>query len=435
MKTTSDLLPEIQRQISIENMDPSSTKLLVAVSGGVDSMVLLNILHRLCFPLVVAHVNHQTRGVENEEEETMIKNYCENLGIEFYSNIFTFQKGNFQEEARNFRYKFFRKLAVDHSCRYIATAHHRGDQIETFIQALNRSAGLAGLCGMSILQGDLFRPLLSTTKSDLYEYARAFEIPFREDSSNALDDYQRNLIRNKVIPQIETALPDFQEKAAVSIRILSEAKNLIYHLLRSHPAIEWREGYAYPLSIDLALLPANLELKKTILWYALKCMEVHPSQIEDIIGDHVGPKTFITKKFKIECYQSKLYTLPIEEISINEVKTLNHGIPLELNGGRCLALHYKKPESSHFLLTSGEDLEPFSVRPWKDGDRIKPSGMAGKSKKIKKILQEQKIPQFLRKKIHVLVDRNDEILWIIGLRTSTAFQNEQTKYMYYFSLS
>ncbi|MFP4078110.1 MAG: tRNA lysidine(34) synthetase TilS, partial [Candidatus Izemoplasmataceae bacterium] len=184
--------------------------LVVSVSGGVDSMVLLHVLHSMGFPLVVAHVNHQKREASEKEYEAIME-YCATIGVPFEGTRYKGEAGNFQAKARNFRLNFLKDTARKYGSRHILTAHHRDDRIETFLMRFSEGRSLNALTSIRTVfetEGMKFvKPFLSIPKSALMNYAEDHAIPYSEDSSNQDVIYTRNFIRHKLLPRFNELNP------------------------------------------------------------------------------------------------------------------------------------------------------------------------------------------------------------------------------------
>ena len=202
------LSKQVVKFIEKENLFTKTDHLLVAVSGGVDSMVLLHILHNQGYTISVAHVNYKLRDIDSDYDYELVRNYCSDHSISFHyyplstSEKLSLKRGNLQEKARRIRHLWFNTLLKDNDCRYLCTAHHCNDQIETFIFNSIRGSGLTGLTSMRAIKDDIRRPLFAQLKSKIIEYAWDNKVPFRQDQSNLESTYDRNFIRNEILEKI-----------------------------------------------------------------------------------------------------------------------------------------------------------------------------------------------------------------------------------------
>ena len=207
-------------------------KILLAASGGVDSMVLWQLFLSLGYELVIAHCNFQLRGAESDGDEHFVREQAQRQHLPFHSISFdtlahaAATGSSVQMAARSLRYDWLEKLRVETACAHIATAHHLDDSIETVFLNFARGCGIQGLHGILPRQQSLIRPLLFATKREILSYAREQGLSFREDSSNQSSKYSRNLIRQQVIPALEKINPSFQRTAAENLRRLREAEDL-----------------------------------------------------------------------------------------------------------------------------------------------------------------------------------------------------------------
>ncbi|NBW72030.1 MAG: tRNA lysidine(34) synthetase TilS, partial [Flavobacteriia bacterium] len=205
--------PNIQGLLSDFFKKQSAPLYLVAVSGGLDSMCLLWTLNKLKLPLHVLHVNYNLRGTESIEDANLVQDYCKKIGVPLTVHAVDFKEflkkngGNLQQEARNTRYAFFNEISEKYPKSKVILAHHFDDQMETFWLQLFRQAGMSGLSGMKAVNDRYLRPFLSLPKEELKTLAKTNKIPWREDSSNAKNDYSRNRWRNEYLPFLNAKIP------------------------------------------------------------------------------------------------------------------------------------------------------------------------------------------------------------------------------------
>ena len=205
------------------------SKLLIAVSGGVDSMVLVDLFKKLKYNITIAHCNFKLRNEESDLDEVFVRTYALENSIPFYFKEFVTKlpKQSLQMAARTLRYNWFCDVLKKEKLDYLLTAHHLDDSLETFILNLSRASGIEGLTGIKNLNDIIARPLLIFSKNQILNYAKNNNIHWREDSTNIKDDYQRNLIRNKVIPHLKKIHPNFLEQSRKTMKFLSQSNNLI----------------------------------------------------------------------------------------------------------------------------------------------------------------------------------------------------------------
>ena len=224
------LLDKFQDYIRENELVKPSERVLLTVSGGVDSMVMLSLFARSGYAIGVAHCNFQLRGAESEEDEVLVQQEAARYGVPFYNMRFD-TKGEMertgesvQMAARRLRYDWFNALCAEYGYDAIAIAHHADDSIETFFINLLRGTGLRGLTGIHAVNGRIVRPLLFASRRDILDYAHAERIPFREDSSNRSTKYLRNKVRLGLIPRIREINPKFTEQMCANIERLTDAQ-------------------------------------------------------------------------------------------------------------------------------------------------------------------------------------------------------------------
>ena len=223
------MLKKLENHIKINFSKTKGKKLLVCVSGGIDSMVLLHLLENLNYNLSVAHCNFKLRGSESDNDSVFVENYCISKKIKFFKKEFqtNIPKHSVQMSARKLRYEWFYEIIESNKLDYIVTAHHIDDSLETFLINTFRSTGIDGLTGISSFNNKIIRPLLIFSKSDIINYSKLNNINLREDSSNKKNDYLRNKLRNQVIPLIKEINPSYIENFSKTASYLKEDSLLI----------------------------------------------------------------------------------------------------------------------------------------------------------------------------------------------------------------
>ena len=230
-----NLLDSFQRYIDENDLATHDDKILLTVSGGVDSMVMLSLFTRCGYRVGVAHCNFQLRGAESDEDEVLVEDEAKKHGAAFYNRRFETRAEmertgeSMEMAARRLRYAWFDALSREHGYTVVAIAHHADDSIETFFINLLRGTGLRGLTGISTQVGKVVRPLMFASRKEILEYAVANRIPFREDSSNRSTKYLRNKIRLGLIPRIREINPKFTSLMRRNIARLTDAQLFINH--------------------------------------------------------------------------------------------------------------------------------------------------------------------------------------------------------------
>ncbi|MBI3233172.1 MAG: tRNA lysidine(34) synthetase TilS [Bacteroidetes bacterium] len=210
------MIQQLQQFIAQHHLFEPSDKLLLTVSGGKDSMVMLHLFQQLPYQITVAHCNYGLRGEESDAEEVFVRDYCKKFEIPFFVKRFDIpqymkeHKVSIQEAARDLRYNWFNEISIEQGLDKILTAHHKTDHLETIILQLVRGTGIKGLHGIMVSQNKLIRPLLFTTSSDIQKYANEHNVKFKEDSSNEKLVYRRNLVRKKILPVLFEMNPEVE---------------------------------------------------------------------------------------------------------------------------------------------------------------------------------------------------------------------------------
>jgi len=396
---------ELKKELQEFFKSHAASTYFVAVSGGLDSMVLLNLMFELQLPLHVLHLNYHLRGIDSDEDESLVRSFCQLNSIPFTLESIDLKaklnqkKANLQNEARKVRYDFFRReqAKIPNSC--IVLAHHQNDQIETFFLQLLRGSGIAGLAGMKAKNGYFLRPLLPFSKQELKTFAIENNIQWREDVSNSKSDYARNKWRNEIIPFLNQEITSleksvliiqkhFQEKLIEIEEKITQISNQINKNKRLEISV-WSSLEA----VEKIELLKNLEIP-TYLFGQIDALATAQK------GAKVEWKTENKKKelIKEDCYLH-LLNEPLET-SIPEFKTERIKALPSTFSKNVLVLDETK--------IKGE----LTIRKWQLGDRISPIGLKG-SKLISDILKDAKVANHLRENQFVLVDE-EKIIACVG---------------------
>lgn len=411
-------------------------KMIVAVSGGADSMVLAALLHTLGVELLIAHCNFGLRGDESDGDERLVKDWAAGRGIPFHVRHFDTRTqleargGNLQETARELRYQWFGELCSESGFDLIATAHHRQDSVETMLINFFKGTGIAGMHGILPQQGRIIRPLLSFTKEELRQYAGAQHIPWREDSSNLKDDYTRNAIRHQLLPAAGRIIPGALDNLAANTIRFAEAEQLYEQAMAVHrkKLLEQRKNDWYIPVLRLRhVSPLN-----TILWELVKPFGFRPAQLGPIIhlleaetGRYVqgtGYRIIRNRNFLIltpDWTEESTHILVEGEGAVSAP-----GFRIQLRDATMSPEsreRLKQPDKQLICVDRSLLQFPLVLRPWKTGDYFYPFGMQRKKKKVSRFLIEQKIPLHEKEKVWVL-ESNKKIVWVVGMRADDRFR-------------
>ena len=395
------------------NKISKNARFLIGVSGGLDSMVILDLAIKCGLNSAVAHVNYQLRKEESDNDAERVIKFCEKQKIPFHLDESGLKDcKNIQIAAREIRYNFFYKLLNDYQYDYIITAHHKNDDHETFLLNALRGSGIKGLKGIPPNRKKIIRPALQFTKTQLHEYALNNSIPFGNDSSNSISKYDRNFIRNKVLPIVTKRFKNAEHGLSTSIDNLKRDYALLNELVNKavHPLIT-KKGE------NLILKPSR-EITKDCWFYYLNQFGFNYNQISSWIDQNSQSGKYISSdKYKLIKNRETWILSPIELneddfsfIKLYEDKNVSQ--PLILN---CKTLNITGAliKDENIGLFNKKLLRfPLVLRKWEHGDKIQPLGMKG-LKKVSDILIDKKISLEEKKNIYVVLSQ-DEIVWIVG---------------------
>ena len=421
--------------ISENNLFTKEDKLLVAVSGGVDSMALLCLLWESGYNFGVAHCNFQLRGEESEGDEKFVERFASFITSNFHKKRFDTEgvaaarKMGIQEVARDLRYEWFDELRQTFDYQYILTAHHASDSVETLLFNLTRGTGLKGLTGIKPKNGYIIRPLLCATKTDILNYAKEYKILYREDSSNKSDKYARNLIRHTIVPKLKKLNPEFEQNVLNTIKRLDETQTLIdYSIKNIHAQIVYiKDNRTFISRNKLKLLPSN----KTILFELLKDFNFNGQQIDAILlSNKIGAKFYsLTHEllvarldFIVQLIENEPNTEGVCFDVLEETKVINfNDTQLILNKAIELKPVIIK-DKNVAQLNYAQLIFPLKLRHWRTGDRFQPIGMDGNSQLLSDYFQQQKLSEFEKKDVLILENGDGRICWVVGFRLAEPFK-------------
>lgn len=404
---------------------------LLAVSGGVDSVVLAELAHRAGLRFGIAHVNFGLRGAESDGDEGFVKTLAERYGVPFFSKkvdtlVFAESYGlSVQLAARKLRYAWFDELLDAHGFDYLATAHHRDDALETLLLNLTRGAGLAGLAGIPERSGRTVRPLLAASREDVETFARTEHLTWREDHSNATDDYPRNFVRHHIVPRLRELNPNLTHTFAQTLDQLAAARRLLERQTEVLKQAAWRaEGDAVFLDIEIIRRSAEPVL---LLHELLRPLGLRYRQTEAVwaVRDGQPGKTFHSPTHILTKDRTALVIMPrggeeggvfSVENPVGELTTPDFTLQFSVEEK---AVFPEKPTEAVFDF--GKLTFPLTLRPWRPGDGFCPLGMGGKRKKVSDLLVDLKIPRTLKNRVYVL-ESAGAIAWVVGLRHDERFR-------------
>ncbi len=410
-------------------MIPSGQKVLLAVSGGIDSMVMIDLFRKSPFQIAVAHCNFQLRGDASDDDEGFIEAFCYRHQLPFYTRKFATQSFadtegiSIQMAARTLRYAWFEELMDAHQFDLLATAHHLNDSLETVLLNFVRGSGLDGLIGIPERNGKIIRPLLSFTKASIESYALHQAIEWREDGTNQKDTYDRNFVRHQVVPLLKKLNPSLEDGFQVSHERLRGAQELVSGQI-TELRRKWVEEQQGVININREGI-LTTGSPAVVLWYLLREYGFTYDQCKRIIEPHETGKSFYSESIRL--------TVDRGYFMITKVNTALHGsVTIESDDTKASLLEKEliitKTEVTETLDKSqnvgcfDEDSlkYPLKWRTWEPGDQFIPLGMHN-HKKISDFLIDEKVSLPEKEKITVL-ESDGKICWVVGYRISDLFK-------------
>lgn len=393
---------------------------LLAVSGGADSMVLLQLFLELKLSLQVAHVNYKLRGEASDEDQKLVASFCaeHQLKLHIYEVSAKDKKpeNSIQIWARELRYRFFSKIKKEQNLRFLATAHHLNDDLESFLINLSRASGLAGLSGIAPNKNEILRPLLKFSKSEIYDYASRHNVHFREDESNQKPDYLRNFIRLEILPKLAQTNANFLENFSKSLTYIKDAGNFIEDEITA-------KRKKYFKIIDGCTVIKKSDIEKESDFVKFQLLKVfgfsQPEEIKKIFRAENG------RIFQRENYEIRLTA--VELIIKPKNILLENFQPILLPKNQQIEIQSYvsglKKRNSVWKFNVNEINFPLKVRDFTPQDYFQPAGMLGR-KKISKFVRELKLSLEDDQPL-VLCDANENILGVLPYRQSGLFPPDQ----------
>ena len=409
-----------------QHLFSAEQEVLLAVSGGRDSVALADLMHRAGYAFAVAHCNFHLRHADSDRDQAFVEALATRYGVPFHTVDFNTreyasQHGlSIEEAARQLRYDYFEALRREHHYACIATAHHRDDSVETFFLNLFRGTGIAGLHGIRPRVGHIVRPMLCFSRADIDRYIARQHLAFVEDYTNAQLDARRNRIRMQLMPLLRSLYPEVDSTMQQNIERLYDTE-LVYkaHIesLRSQlvkPAPSTVVGHGLEL-LQIAISDvATLSPQRTLLFELLRPYGFSASTVDDLLASLSRPhsgKLFLSSSHALAIDRHRLLIAPrCEPISprliYKEVQPAD----------------FAKPSSPSTIIVDAATVEPpLRLRPWQPGDRFMPFGMKN-MRLVSDLLSDLKINRLEKAHVHLLVDASDRIVWVVGIRADNRFR-------------
>ena len=433
------MLDQFRAYITSNHLINKGDRILVALSGGVDSMVLAELLRREGYDIAFAHCNFHLRGKESDDDEQFVREYAERVGVKLFVKQFDTldfvenNKVSVEMAARDLRYTWFDEL-VNSDFDKLALAHHADDQIETFFINLLRGSGIKGLKAMQPCNGMYIRPLLWASREEIKQFAIENGIQWREDSTNSDTLYLRNKIRHDLMPVFDSIKTESREKILESVNHLASENQLYRELLKEKISqIETVDGVLHSVeksSLQQVVIPTegrNLLQSKQLLFEWIRSFGFSYSQCESIFAalDGEPGKEFYSNDYQLFVEKEKIDIFPK---ALNAINTLN---ALKVSQFEKTSNFKLQTSNSNIAQLDYDSLKlPLRTRFWQQGDRFHPLGMRG-TKLVSDFFNDLNFTAFQKQTTQILVDSDDRIVWIVGYRIDDRFKiTDKTKTIY-----
>ena len=429
-------------KVQFNHLSTSDCHLLLAVSGGIDSIVLTDLISKAGFDFTIAHCNFQLRAEESERDEAFVRSLGEKYNEEVLVKRFNtkeyavLSKLSIQEAARNLRYTWFQEILTTNyklqTINLLATAHHANDNIETLLINFFRGTGISGLHGILPKQNKILRPLLFAKRDEIETYAKENNLSWVEDSSNASEKYTRNLFRLKIIPAIKEVYPNAEDNLLHSIERFKETEILYQQAIALHKK-KLIEQKANEVHIPILKLQKSEPLH-SIIWEIIKDFGFNAPQVNEVKklfiaenGSYVASASYRIIRNRNWLIIAPLQTEAAQNILIEKDEKMivfENGI-LELES--LLTTNCKLQNTNSIACLDAAEIKfPLLLRKWKQGDYFYPLGMQ-KKKKLSKFFIDQKLSKTDKEKVWV-IEMNKKITWVIGYRIDDRFKlTDKTK--------
>ncbi|MBR3411722.1 MAG: tRNA lysidine(34) synthetase TilS [Bacteroidales bacterium] len=412
-----------------QHLFPTGQQVLLAVSGGIDSVVLAHLMHSAAYPFAIAHCNFHLRLGDCDRDEQFVRHLAATYGVSIH--VAQFQTLDHaarhhlcvEDAARQLRYDFFQQLCQQYNYAAILTAHHRDDAAETFFLNLLRGTGLTGLHGILPVNGLVVRPLLPFGRDDIEAYARQHHLQHVEDVTNASLDYRRNQVRHQLMPLLQQLQPAADHTIQQTILNLQSTESLYQALLQ--PLVDSLVA-ALPGGGVQVLLPGNPaadpqlsavatpQLRQQLYYELLKPYGFHADTVSRILDASQPGRTFHSRTHTAYLRHNALLVTPAMKPDSDELPPIVCQIaPYDPSSG--FDPKYLPPDTAVF---DADTLTlPVRLRHWQQGDRFQPLGMAHGTQLLSDYFTDHKLTPTEKRQQLLLVDANDVILWLVGRRT------------------
>ena len=432
------LLEQYKSYVQDNRLFTINDRLLLAVSGGVDSVVLCELCKQAGYDFSIAHCNFQLRDADSERDEKFVSGLAQRYNVNFHLVKFETKKFaeenklSTQEAARKLRYNWFEEIRLKNGYQYILTAHHADDNIETVLMKFFRGTGVKGLRGIESKKGSIVRPLLFARRKQLEDFLADQRLEFVSDYTNLHDDYTRNYFRNQVIPMIEKSLPGASENVLANIERFREVEQLYQQALDMHKK-KLLEKKGNEVHIPVLKLKQREPLQ-TIVFEIIRDYGFSSAQTPDVISLLDSDSGKYVKSFSHQVIRNRkwLVIAPLQP-TLSETVLIEEGQAF----AQCAMMSFKlsmEEAGKTIIPTSNLDAcldvhtirFPLLLRKWKQGDYFYPLGMQ-KKKKLSRFFIDQKLSKSEKENTWVL-ESDKKIIWVVGHRIDDRFKvTDKTK--------
>lgn len=428
------MLRRFVEEVETKSLFTADDIVLLAVSGGMDSVTMCELFHRAGYKFAIAHCNFRLRDEASDGDELFVNKLAEHYNVPVYSATFDTigyaaeNKLSIEEAARNLRYDFFDKILLKHNYKYVATAHHRDDAIETFFLNLMRGTGIVGLHGILQKNAKIIRPMLCFGRDEIEDFIRYNNIEYRTDATNATLDYKRNKVRHLLVPLFRQLAPAFDRTMSANMQHIADVE-LIYkqqvEIKRRLIVQPYKEGFRISIQQLSSLIPL-----RTYLYEFLSPFGFSETVVANVIKalNTSSGKQFFAKNYYLIRDRKYLFVYPCgqeDELQMVMIDENDSSIstPIVLHIQSFENTSSFKPMFDRYNVYFDKDklLFPLRLRRWRNGDKFQPFGMKGK-RKISDFFTDQKLSLQDKKNVWLLCNADDEILWVLGLRTDDRFK-------------
>lgn len=427
-----ELLQQFLQYNKNKNLFQRKDRLLLAVSGGVDSVVLCTLCKQAGYNFAIAHCNFKLRGAASDSDEKFVQVLAASYSVPFYVRSFdttavaATTKKSIEETARELRYNWFSMLCVENDFKYILTAHHADDNIETVMMHFFRGTGIKGLRGILPKQGNIVRPLLFARRNELEAFTETNQLTFVTDHTNAENEYTRNYFRNKILPLVSEKYPEAKENILKNIQRFTETELLYRQAVDIHIQKLVNQKGA-EVHIPVLKLLKTIPLA-TVTYEIVKDFGFTAHQVEEVIAllkSETG-KYIQSATHRVIKNRNWLIIAPVQNTEAQHILIEEKYTQLVFEAG---TLNIEKFTTSRgqlstvnniALLNAAEIIFPLLLRKWKQGDYFYPLGMQ-KKKKLNRFFTDQKL-SVIQKENTWVIEMNKKIIWIVGKRIDDRFK-------------